>query len=61
MSAHNDDVTEARGLDATFALDWSRPDVNRNFMQLTAGLRYNEPMPLGFHNCSGGMLRPSLE
>jgi len=44
------DAKEARGLDAVFAIDWSPPDVNRNFMQLTAGLRFNEPLPLGFHN-----------
>ena len=44
------DPKEARGLDATLAIDWSPPNVNRNFMQLTAGLRFNEPLPLGFHN-----------
>jgi porin len=44
------DPKEARGLDAVFALDWSPPNINRNFMQLTAGLRFNEPLPLGFHN-----------
>jgi hypothetical protein len=37
-------------LDATFAFDWSPPNVNRNYTQLTAGLRFNEPLPLGFHN-----------
>jgi porin len=55
------DPKEARGLDATFAIDWSPPDVNRNFMQLTAGLRFNEPLPLGFHNSmSLGYVRNSL-
>jgi porin len=44
------DPKEARGLDATFALDWSPPNNNRNFMQLTAGLRFNEPLPLHLHN-----------
>ena len=44
------DPKEARGLDATFAFDWSPPNVNRNYTQLTAGLRFNEPLPLGFHN-----------
>jgi hypothetical protein len=44
------DPREARGLDAVFAFDWSPPNINRNFMQLTAGLRFNEPLPLGFHN-----------
>jgi porin len=55
------DPKEAWGLDATFALDWSPPNVNRNFMQLTAGLRFNEPLPLGFHNTmSLGYVRNSL-
>jgi porin len=44
------DPKEARGLDAVLAIDWSPPSVNRNFMQLTAGLRFNEPLALGFHN-----------
>jgi porin len=44
------DPKGARGLDATFAFDWSPPNVNRNYTQLTAGLRFNEPLPLGFHN-----------
>jgi porin len=39
-----------KGLDATFAYDWSPPDVNRNNTLLTAGLRFNEPLPLHFHN-----------
>lgn len=55
------DPKEARGLDATFAIDWSPPNVNRNFMQLTAGLRFNEPLPLGFHNTmSLGYVRNTL-
>jgi hypothetical protein len=29
------------------AIGWSPPNVNRNFMQLTAGQRFNEPLPLG--------------
>ena len=41
---------EAKGLDATFALDWSPSDVNRNNRLITAGLRFNEPLPLPFHN-----------
>jgi porin len=44
------DSKGARGLDATFAFDWSPPNVNRNYTQLAAGLRFNEPLPLGFHN-----------
>jgi len=44
------DPKEAKGLDATVAYDWSPPSVNRNNRELTAGLRFNEPLPLRFHN-----------
>jgi carbohydrate-selective porin OprB len=44
------DPKEARGLDATFAFDWSPADLNRNDSVLTAGLRFNEPLPFRFHN-----------
>jgi len=55
------DPKESRGLDATFAYDWSPPDVNRNNRLLTAGLRFNEPLPLHFHNTmSLGYVRNSL-
>ena len=55
------DPKEARGLDAVLAIDWSPPNVNRNFMQLTAGLRFNEPLPLNIHNTmSLGYVRNSL-
>jgi hypothetical protein len=40
------DPKEGKGLDATFAYDWSPPNVNRNNTMLTAGLRFNEPLPL---------------
>ena len=40
----------AKGLDATFAYDWSPADVNENNTLLTAGLRFNEPLPLRIHN-----------
>jgi len=51
----------AKGLDATFAYDWSPPDVNRNNTLLTAGLRFNEPLPLHIHNTmSLGYVRNSL-
>lgn len=30
--------------------DWSPADINRNNKQLTAGLRFNEPIPLHIHN-----------
>jgi porin len=55
------DPKESRGLDATFAYGWSPPDVNRNNTLLTAGLRFNEPLPLHFHNTmSLGYVRNSL-
>jgi carbohydrate-selective porin OprB len=44
------DPKEANGLDATFAYDWSPPNVNRNDRLLTAGVRFNEPLPLPIHN-----------
>jgi len=44
------DPNGAKGLDATFAYDWSPPDLNRNNSLLTAGLRFNEPVPLPIHN-----------
>jgi len=50
-----------RGLDGTFAYDWSPPDINRNNTMLTAGLRFNEPLPVKFHNTmSLGYVRNSL-
>jgi carbohydrate-selective porin OprB len=52
---------EAKGLDATFAADWSPADVNKNNRLLTAGLRFNEPMPLPIHNTvSFGYVQNSL-
>src|SRR5260370_28476614 len=44
------DPNRAKGLDATIAYDWSPPDINRNNTILTAGLRFNEPLPLPIHN-----------
>jgi porin len=44
------DPKGAKGLDGTLAFDWSPPDVNRNNTMLTAGLRFNEPLPLPIHN-----------
>ena len=44
------DPTEARGLDGTLSFDWSPADINRNNTMLTAGLRFNEPLPLRIHN-----------
>jgi hypothetical protein len=55
------DPKEACGLDVVLAFDWSPPGINRNFMQLTASLRFNEPLPVGFHNSiSVGYVRNSL-
>jgi porin len=55
------DPQEARGLDATFAYDWSPADVNQNNRLLTAGLRFNEPLAVPFHNTmSVGYVRNSL-
>ena len=44
------DPKEAKGLDATAAYDWSPADINRNNTMFTAGLRFNEPLPLPIHN-----------
>src|SRR4029077_18094970 len=55
------DPKEAKGLDATFACDWSPPRVNRKTQMLTAGLRFTEPLPLHIHNTmSLGYVRNSL-
>jgi len=55
------DPKEAKGLDATFAYDWSPPSINRNYTLLTAGLRFNEPLALHLHNTmSLGYVRNSL-
>lgn len=44
------DPKGGKGLDATFAYDWSPPEVNRNNTLLTAGARFNEPLPLHIHD-----------
>ena len=44
------DPNEGKGLDGTFAYDWSPSNLNRNNRELTAGLRFNEPLPVPFHN-----------
>jgi porin len=55
------DPHEGKGLDATVSYDWSPANVNRNNRQLTAGLRFNEPLPLPIHNTmSLGYVRNSL-
>ena len=44
------DPKEAKGLDATFSMDWSPGNINRNDIILAAGVRFNEPLPLNIHN-----------
>ena len=44
------DRNGAKGLDGTVAYDWSPANINRNNTILTAGLRFNEPLPLPIHN-----------
>lgn len=44
------DPKGGKGLDGTIAYDWSPSNLNRNNRMLTAGLRFNEPLPLPFHN-----------
>jgi len=55
------DPKGGKGLDGTFAYDWSSPSINRNNTLLTAGLRFNEPLPVNIHNTmSLGYVRNSL-
>src|SRR6266853_2105010 len=55
------DPDVAKGLDATFAYDWSPANINRNNTILTAGLRFNEPLPVRIHNTmSVGYVRNQL-
>jgi carbohydrate-selective porin OprB len=44
------DPKRARGLDGTISYDWSPGNKNNNNKMLTAGLRFNEPLPLRIHN-----------
>jgi porin len=55
------DAKGGKGLDGTFAYDWSPADVNRNNKVLTTGLRFNEPLPVPIHNTmSLGFVQNSL-
>ncbi len=55
------DPKGGKGLDGTFAYDWSPPSINRNNRELAAGLRFNEPLPVHFHNTmSLGYVRNTL-
>src|SRR5258705_738053 len=42
------DPKGGKGLDGTFAYDWSPPSINRNNRELAAGLRFHEPPPVHF-------------
>ena len=44
QALYRSDVGSNRGLDATFAFDWSPNDVNRENSQINAGVRYNGPI-----------------
>ena len=55
------DPKEAKGLDGTLSFDWSPGDLNLNNTILTAGLRFNEPLPVRMHNTmSLGYVRNGL-
>jgi hypothetical protein len=55
------DPRGGKGLDGTLAYDWSPPRINRNNTMLTAGLPFNEPLPLHIHNTmSLGYVRNNL-
>lgn len=55
------DRTEGKGLDVTAAYDWSPTNVNSDNRVLTAGLRFNELLPLQIHNTfSAGYVRNKL-
>jgi porin len=44
------DKSDSKGIDATVSYDWSPANVNKNNWEFNAGLRYNEPFPVPFHN-----------
>jgi|SRR5277367_1315560 len=45
QAVYRSEAGSSRGLDATFGFDWSPEDVNRENSQITAGVRYNAPIP----------------
>jgi carbohydrate-selective porin OprB len=45
QALYRTDAGSNRGLDGLFAFDWSPNDVNRENSQITAGARYNGPIP----------------
>jgi carbohydrate-selective porin OprB len=55
------DPKEAKGLDATLSYDWGPGNLNHDNTVLTAGLRFNEPLPIRMHNTmSLGYVRNGL-
>jgi len=46
QALYRSDTGSNRGLDGTFAFDWSPNDLNRQNSQITAGVRYNGPIPV---------------
>ena len=43
----------SKGIDATLNADWSPRDRSRNNQVFTAGVRFNEPLPMRLHNLIG--------
>ncbi|MBV8277325.1 MAG: carbohydrate porin, partial [Verrucomicrobia bacterium] len=46
QALYRSDAGSNWGLDGTFAFDWSPNDLNRQNSQITAGVRYNGPIPV---------------
>jgi porin len=45
QALYRSDAGSNRGLDATIGFDWSPGDLNKENSQITAGARYNGPIP----------------
>jgi porin len=45
QAVYRTDASSNRGLDTTFGFDWSPDGLNRENCQITAGARYNGPVP----------------
>jgi porin len=45
QALYRSDAGSSTGLDATIGFDWSPGDLNRENSQITAGVRYNGPIP----------------
>lgn len=44
QAIYRSDIGTSRGIDLAFAIDWSPPDVNQQYEQLTAGIRIHAPV-----------------